>query len=805
MFSFIAKIIKQIAHYPKIMIGLFTVLALLCIIPIENLRWEIQLQDTLNGIEIQADQQEIENSFGGIGSLTVVMHSSDSLANYNLARDLARELEKDSLVHYVDYETDVEFFKKNRLLYASEDDLSQVIATLDSIKDNEIRKRNPFLVDLQDKAARPPKKSNTDIIQKIEKKYFQNLQQNFSNEDGTIRVVDIYPTHSLSDLQSNRHLYNRVKSFIAKNGNGIDVFYSGKVLNSIKTGKMLLPEAKFAGGIAAIGILFLLIINFYKQPQLIFIVGLPIALPTIMTLALAEVFFGRINLFSLMLGMMLPVHACQITTHVFTRYFQERERKLSPTLCIESALLGVGPVATASSLIVASLFIALLLVPLPGLKEFGILGAAGCMLNLIVCPLLTTSLLVLLQRRKPFKVSFNSPTCKRHLRFFSNRGNWIIIIVLSIVSATGWIYCGTNLSFLYDFKKTEMQLDEKEVQDLIDRTGFSNYDPVIIMLPDSSHNAELFKDFEKEKKNGTIPDLDRLYTQYHFLPKTSPEKKRQIENLKQLLTSEMYTRLGTADSAAISDMLNNYENDIRDFELTEKIRRKFADKAGNEGVFAFIIPSTSPDNGLNCRHIASQLKRLDGIQNRTFKICGTPILRASILDTILGNVDKSIMAGTVLLWFILLLFYNKLSRAFFTMLPSLFAMSWMTILIHLFGIHISAYTSLAFVILTAVSVDGSLHLWSSYYEKQGGNAWTVLQVKQIPVLIAQGATFITAIAMLLSSHPGIYSLGQIMFIGLICISVSQFIIYPLVASTLDAYRILKKAKLRHERLIHKNS
>ena len=806
MFSFIAKIIQQIAHYPKMVIALFSVLVLLSIYPIENLRWEIQLQDTLNGNEVQADQQTIEKAFGGLGSLTVVIRSNDSLANFKLAQKTAQEFDKDPMVHYVEYNADLEFFKKNRLLYASEEDITQVIATLDSIKDRETLKSNPLLVNLQDESESVQKsKDSTSFILQIEEKYFQNLQQNFSNKDGTIRVIDIYPVHSLSDLQSNRKLFGKVKNFLDENKNDIEVFYTGKVLKSIKTGRMLLPEAKFAGGIAAVSILLLLIINFHKQPQLIFTAGVPMALPTVFTLALAYLLFGRINLFTLMLGFLLPGHACQTVTHVYTRYFQERERNLSPALCIESALLGIGPVVTASSLVMASLFIALLLVPLQGLRELGILGAIGCILNLIVCPVLTTSLLLLLQRKKPFNVRFKQPTPKHHLRLFPHKVNWIIIISISLISLFGWIYSGTNLAFLYDFKKTEMQLEEQEVQKLIDETGFSNYDPIIVMLPDSSYNDDLYKEFENEKKHGNLPDLGRIYTQYQFLPKISPHKKRLIDDLKKLLTVDVYSKMSQNDSILISEMLNNYEDDLRDFELTENIRRKFADKSGNAGVFAFIIPSTNPDNGLTCRHISNQLKMIDGIHNKTFKVCGTPILRASLLDTILGNTDKSIVLGSILLCLILLMFYNKLSRAFFTLLPSLFAMSWVTILVHLLDIRISAYSAIAFVFLIAASVDGSLHLWSSYYEKQGGTAWTVLQVKLIPVLIAQGASFIGAVAMLLSSHPGIHSLGLITFIGLLCIFVSQFTIYPLTASTLDAYRILKKAKARHERLIRKNT
>jgi predicted RND superfamily exporter protein len=324
------------------------------------------------------------------------------------------------------------------------------------------------------------------------------------------------------------------------------------------------------------------------------------------------------------------------------------------------------------------------------------------------------------------------------------------------------------------------------------------------MLPDSSYNDDLVENFEHLQKRGRLKDLGKIYTQYQFLPKTSVEKKHKIETIKKLVSEDILAWLNSKDSAAIIEMLDNYENDIKEFELSESIRRKFSDKNGKSGVFAFIIPSSDPNNGITCRHIAEQLQQIDGIHDRTYKVYGTPILRATLLDTILGNIDKSILFGTILLWFILLIFYNKLSRAFFTLLPALFAMSWVTISVHLMGIHISAYSSIAFVLLIAASVDGSLQLWSAYYEKQGGNAWTIMHTKLLSIVGAQGASFVGAIAMLLSPHPGIKSVGLIAFIGLLCIFVALFTIYPLTASTLDAYRILKKAKKRHERLIRKN-
>lgn len=800
MFSLFAKIIRQIAQYPRLIIGIFAILAILCIYPIENLKWEIQLQDTLRGYENNQDYDIIENEFGGLGSLTIVLQSDDSLANYQLAKNLASSFENDSLVHFIEWTADFDFFKKNRLLYASEQDLMQVMDHIDSIKEHTVKKNNPLLVELldepSDSAASEEKARDTaTFVQDIEDKYFRNLQQSFANTDGTIRVIDIYPTNSISDLKANRALFHKAEGYLKeKAGEKIRVLYTGKVYDSIQTGRMLLPEAKQTGLFAALAILLLLIFHFYRQPQLIVISAIPIALPVVFTMAIAYLLYGRISLFTLSLWLLLPGQACQIITHVLTRYFHEREKKLGPALSTESAILGIGPTVAASSLIMAGLFISLVLVPLPGLQEFGILGAIGSLMNLAVCPLICTALLQFLQRHKAFDVIIPKYVQRRPVKLLSKKTNWAIIIVLSSVSLAGMVYSGVNLSFLYDFKQTEIQHDKQEVAALIKETGFSTYDPVIVMMPDSSYNEEIMANFSRLQSRGSVPELGRMYTQYQFLPKESATKRDLVKKIQEHVDEGILSYMSQNDSASIVEMLDNYDNDMREFELSENLRRKFADKHGNPGVFAFIIPNADPNNGKTCRRINNQVRQIEGVEDQKFKICGTPILRATVLNVILANVDKSIVVGTIMLWFLLLLYYNKLSRAFFTMLPSIFAMCWVTTITHFLGIQISAYSSIAFVLLIGASVDGSLQFWASYYEKERGDALTVLRTKFSSVLFAQLAALIGGFALLFSSHPGIKSIGQITLIGMICIFISQFTIYPLIAGALDEYRLRKKAQ-----------
>ena len=114
MFILFSKIIKKLATYPKIILAIFLTIGLLSIYPIMHLRWDLQLQDTITSAREPSNVQKIEDEFGGLGSLIVILESKDSSANYRIARNLAQKMQKNPAVHFADFETDIEFYKKKR-------------------------------------------------------------------------------------------------------------------------------------------------------------------------------------------------------------------------------------------------------------------------------------------------------------------------------------------------------------------------------------------------------------------------------------------------------------------------------------------------------------------------------------------------------------------------------------------------------------------------------------------------------------------------------------------------------------------
>ena len=207
MFSFFAKIIKKLATYPKIILIVFLAVGFQSIYPVMHLRWDLQLQDTITSAREPSNVQKIEDEFGGLGSLIVILESKDSLANYRVAKNLAKTMEKNPSVHFADFETDIDYYKKNKFLYASENDIDIMTHRIEKLKRDYILKNNPLFIDLAnfiDTLELPTSQKREQLLSDLEQKYFDKLSISHSNRAGTIRIVENCITMSRTSSRTNR-------------------------------------------------------------------------------------------------------------------------------------------------------------------------------------------------------------------------------------------------------------------------------------------------------------------------------------------------------------------------------------------------------------------------------------------------------------------------------------------------------------------------------------------------------------------------------------------------------------------------
>lgn len=782
MFSLFARVLREISRHHKLVFLFTIVISLLCIYPVTHLRWELQIADMLG---VNAKQTDLQKKLDEISILSLVLEGPDSAENRQVASQIAERLEKLPEVLLAAYEVDVDFYEKNKILFLPSEELSQIYERLVKAKGEAIAKQNPLIVQIDTPTEQPVSLHYEDF----EKRNAQKISDIFQNENGTVRVIDVFPSNQITSLDSARNFISLVKGHVEPIiPPTVKVVYTGKIQQIVQTGRELLPKAKQAGWLMA-GIFFILLfIAFFRQPQLIIPAGLPIALSTYWTLGLSYFLYGRVCLFSMLIVILLPGLAAQQVTHIFSRYNEERRKGLNPDLSLESAILGIGPVAAVSTAVVAAIFLSLLFIPMQGAHELAYLGAIGAVLNWFLCGSFTPALLRVVQKRRPFKIigKIKPETINRNeVKPFRYRNAFSILLIVITIAL---VIKGIVPDYNYSFSSVELAT-ASHADSLVATTGADFRDPVIISFPNQDELENYLQEFTEGKQKGKFSSIAKIYTLGNMLPTNQHYKLQVIKNIQKELESPLFENLHGKDSIAVNFLRQNLDVSEITEDLLPASSKKLLKLQRPNAMLATILPAISADDGRACRRISKDIKILDDENN--YPTIGVALVRAEFLDNILRNLYKSIWFCAAVLFLILLLHYNKLSYSAFALIPPAAAFIWILSSLNIFGIELNLYSCMAFPLLVGLSIDGSIHFWNHYLTKREGSSISILRQNGKSIFISQVATLVGAISLLASSHQGLKSFGQISLIGIVLIIFANFFISPLSAAVLDAYRLRK--------------
>jgi uncharacterized protein len=797
MFPLLARFLLASQRIPWIVLALSIVLTLFSILPVSHLSWELAIADLLpSDLPARSTQEAVQKKFGGQGTLTIVVHSPDSLANHRFIQSLSDSLQGDSRINFTEYRTEANFYRRHKFLYIRLSDLELIHGRIKELVQNQKARYNPFLVQIIDETADSNAKPNL-VLEDLEKKYLDNLQDYLGNETGTIRVLEIYPSHDVADLEAMRALYKRVRSVqnTIKGQEKLEIVYGGLVFDQVATSKTLLAEARKTAWISGGIVLLLLLLRFFRHPQAPLLATIPLAMVTLWSLAGAELLYGRINLFTLLLGLVIPGVGGGMCTHLLSRYSEERRKGLSPELALESTILGMGPPVTVSAFTSAAAFFCLSLLPLAGIQEFGIVGGIGILLNWIAVGTVLPALLLVLQRKHFFRVY--GPSIIKRRDFWARPFRiWKRVIVPLVIFTLLAASQGVLPRFNYHFSDTEYQKPSLRAKQLLEKAGQPNALPAIIQLPDALTSELFLRTIQDRQEKDPSPTVDRVATFSSLLPRFQEEKLKILADIHAMLTPEVISTLRGVDSANVRKIMENWDTEPLTVEdLPFAYRRKFQGRDGSVGEFGFIFPSIDADDGLECRHFAEDVRDIPLPNGETYHTTGTPIIRAALLDLTLPELHISLWTGIAVIVFLVLLFQNRLYRTLLTLVSPAIGFLWLLSLMRLFHIDLNAYSALVFPLLIGMAVDGALHLWHRYQEESTGSLHYILRHTGVTVCFASATTLVAFSGLLFSSHPGLRSMGLVAVLGLACLLAAHLTIFPLVAGWLDMRRYRNRERM----------
>jgi len=783
MFSLITRFLLFLQDTPKLIITFALVLSVLSIYPVFNLRWELGFADLLSKEHPAITARDsVHKKFGEWNTLIILSESLDSTSNARFITDLAKTLEQSHLVNLAEYETEVDFYNEHKLLYINLSDLETINNRIKKLAAKQKEKLNPFIVELVKDTS-----SSSDIfsLEDIEQKYLPRLKHFRGNADGTIRILEIYPAKDNSNLTDMREFYRLVvtKTDSLKNQKNINVFYGGTVYDSVANSRTMLSEIRILAWISAVILFAIFAFSCFKIPAISLITAFCLSMATLWTFAITAILFGRINMFTIILGFIIPGLGGRNAIHLLSRYTEEMQKGLSVKLALESTLLGIGQPFAVSAFISSSMFFCLSSVPLQGMRELGIAGGFGILFDWIAISTILPAMLTVLQKKRKFtlyariifKRSDFSPEPLNVRKIYT-----IAIFIFSVAIVMQGIFPRME----YHFSKTEFPKPSELVYRTLKDIGEYYTEPIIVFFPNAKY-AEAAADNYPQMNWVTLASL---------LPREQDKKLRILDEIHSALTPEILETLQGNDSANVSKMMGSRNlKAVKIADLPESYQLKFFGKDGSLGEFGFIFPELDIDNGLECRRFAKSINEIS-VFGTQLKNTGELVIRAALMDLSLPELRLSVILGCIAILFWLLIFKNMRNHIFLILLSPVLGFFWFLGILNLFDIPLTIYSILAMPFLIGISIDGSLFLWQRFWEEGTGSLRFVCVNSGRTVIISYLIPIAAFVSVSFSSHPGLRNLGVVTVIGTLSIALAHIAVFPITASLVEKIRYKKMSK-----------
>ncbi|HSI03447.1 MAG TPA: MMPL family transporter, partial [Myxococcota bacterium] len=347
--------------------------------------------------EVKAVNRMID-MIGGVGFLVLGMRADDPAKLKLVADDLAALLRADTDdVRNVTYRIPVEFMQEKMVLFVDTSDLIEVKTRVNKFVKDQIRKANPFYIELR--KTEPVKLDVSDIIGKytsvgkksIVDEYYISPDQKMmillmkpmwdGNQLGKTKDFIVKMDKMLADYSaSNPHGVKLVEDYktIGQGGTiayGYTGTYKTNVDDSYAIADSLEPVT-----IAAFLSIFVITLLFFRKVVPSFLVLIGTAIGTILTMGFVYITVGQLNMITSILGGILMGFGVDYGIHFTFRTRIELGAGKSYDLAIRDALVNAGRPAFIAAVVTGGSFMVLMVSEFRGFSQFGFLAGCGTLI-----------------------------------------------------------------------------------------------------------------------------------------------------------------------------------------------------------------------------------------------------------------------------------------------------------------------------------------------------------------------------------------------------------------------------------------
>ena len=738
--------------------------------------------------------EEIKQRVGGVGSLTVLVQSPDFEANTRFVEDLARELkgaEYAQYINFVDYKNDVEFYRKNALLFMETDDLDDILTRIDDYIIQEKLKLSPLYIALDEDEA-------TLDFSDIEAKYRSSGNGHdayYVNPDRTILALEAKAAGTVSNIGFATEMKQVIQAAIDKLNPRhyhaeMLIEYGGPFKNKIDEYDTILRDVRSTAIVAVLGIGVLLML-YFRQPWAACFVAVPLVMGLVWAFAITYWAIGNLNTMTAFLFVILFGLGIDFGIHMFARYLEGRVAQGDVQSSIETMLTQTGQAIVTAALTTSIAFFSLTLTDFRGFSEFGFIVGVGILMSLVSMTTVLPAVLVLADK----KLGWIRMRPVWGHNWGGKRGHfpypWLVLFCALVIT----VYLGWHLrdiDFEYDFTNLRSNLPAsvkvKQKMATIPKYGNESQSYSIVLADNKADLDEIVAALEKKMaEDDETPTIHKVKTLWTEL-REQDEKLAIIAEIRALVNGEGAKLIRGEQKAKVDSLRDLLEvQKLAVGDLPENLLKQFETIDGSQAYFAQILPSVQLRDGKKAIAFAEDTHEIRTASGKVFYSSSSNIIFADMLRLMLRDSPRAIVLTLLVVMLIVLIDFRSF-RALLIIFPLVCGTVWMCGSLYLQDVKLNFYNIVALPTIIGMGIDNGVHLYHRYREEGPGSMPLVLRSTGGAMLISMLTTMIGFFGLMTATHPGLNAIGRLAMIGLLTCFVTAVLVLPAILEVLEGKR-----------------
>ncbi len=735
----------------------------------------------------------IKEKVGGVGQLRIALETRDFAAAKRLAHDLEPKLLASPRVNYVDYKNDVGFFKNNAMLYLDLDELDSLRADIQGKIDSEKQKLNPLFVDDLFADTGSDSAASDNDLSKWEDKYSEfDRKEYYTNDDSTVLVIKVFPASTNSNLKFIQQMFDEVQAIVVgmnptSYAPDMQVYYGGNFKNKLDEYKVIKKDI-MGTALYGFGGVFLLIVLYFRRLVGALLITMTLLFSLTWTFGITYWVIGELNTITGFLFVILFGLGIDYGIHAFARYAESKKAGLSFEESMEKLICQTGRALITTAFTTSAAFFSLTLMKFKGFSDLGFISGVGILFAATAMMVVLPAFITLFEKFNLMRIE-RVPSKSLSFEPMAYRHSGVVLIGSALLTLLA-IYSFAHLQFEYDFTNLRVVTEDRKLIDEKTQGVCKLSESPAVVLADSKSDidevvAAVRKIIETDKESPTIKTVRSAYS---MVPGHQVEKIAKIRSIKRLIDTEA-DGVVKGDDKETLDQFREYLNVSKPFtweDFPENNKRQFIDKQGQLGKFVFIYPSVALRNGLNAIEFLKDVGTIKTASGKVFHASSSNIITAEMLLIMIKEGKLAVLLTLLVVFVIVLIDFRKLGATLLVLSPLLVGVAWMGLAMFLMGMKLNFFNIVVFPSIIGVGVDNGVHIYHRYREEGPGSLLHVLKNTGMAISMTTATTIVGYSGLILASHPGLNSIGDLAVIGLLATFVTAMIVLPALLQSIES-------------------